>query len=217
MSSHRLTRIDELHLRDFRHLRADDDCYYLGEYTVRQGFDFSMTNNLVINLKKEPKYRGTPAWKYKLRAIRTCAEVFLGALSLDWLSAATLVPIPPSRAMADPEYDDRILRILRALEGASPVSCDVRELITQHGSYEPSHSTTSRIGPAELRQLYRLAPEQLEPPTEQIAVVDDVLTTGAHFRAAKDLLQEQWPGVDVAGLFVARAVWLRDEDWAEPL
>ncbi len=82
MSCYRLTRIDELHLADFPYLRADDDCYHLGEYTVRQGYDFSPTNDLVINLKKEPAYRQTPAWKYKLRAVRTCANAFLGGIRL---------------------------------------------------------------------------------------------------------------------------------------
>ncbi len=52
VSSHRLTQIDELHLAEFPYLRADDDCYFLGEYTVRKGYDFSPTNDLVINLKK---------------------------------------------------------------------------------------------------------------------------------------------------------------------
>ncbi len=216
MSSHRLTRIDELHLGDFPYLRADDDCYYFGEYTVRQGYDFSPTNNLVINLKKEPAYKGTPAWKYKLRAIRTCAEAFLGGVGREWLSTATLVPIPPSKTKSHREYDDRILQILKALASSASVTCDVRELIIQRRSYDPSHSSTHRIKPADLLQIYRLAPDLLAPPPGYVAVVDDVLTTGAHFRAAKDLFQEQWPDIPVVGLFVARAVWLDDDDWTAP-
>ena len=216
MSSHRLTRIDELHLADFAHLRADDDCYYLGEYTVRQGYQFSQTNNLVINLKKGPEHRDTQAWKYKLRAIRTCAKAFLDGVRHDWLSSVTLVPLPPSKVKSHPEYDDRILQILRALEEIAPVDCDVRELITQRRSYDPPHSSSDRIGPAKLRQIYRLASNLLDPRPQRVAVVDDVLTTGAHFRAAKDLLREQWPGIDITGLFVARAVWLDDDDWVAP-
>ena len=37
-------------------------------------------------------------------------------------------------------------------------------------------------------------------------LVDDVLTAGSHFRAAKDLLSLNFPGVPVVGLFVARRV-----------
>ena len=39
---------------------------------------------------------------------------------------------------------------------------------------------------------------------EFIAVVDDVLTTGAHYRAAKSLLSARFPGTRIAGLFIAR-------------
>ncbi len=91
--------------------------------------------------------------------------------------------------------------------------CDVRELIIQRHSYDPPHSSTDRISPADLCQLYDLAPDLLEPPPAQVALVDDVLTTGTHFRAAKDLLLKQWPEAHVAGLFVARAVWMDDDNW----
>ena len=175
MSSRRLTRIDELHLADFAYLRADDDCYYLGEYTVSAGYAFSPTNDLIINLKKGPEYRGTAAWKYKLRAVRECARAFLGAVGHEWLSSVTLVPMPPSKVQADREYDDRMFQVLKALDKSAPVHCDVRELITQSRSYDPSHSGVDRMGPAELRQIYRLAPELLEPPPTHVAVVDDVI------------------------------------------
>ncbi len=216
MSSYRLTRIDELHLAEFPYLRPDDDCYYHGEYTVRQGYDFSTTNDLVINLKKGLEYKNGPAWKYKAQAIRTCADAFLGGVGSEWLSTVTLVPIPPSKAKSDPQYDDRILQILRALEASASVRCDVRELIIQRRSYDPSHSSSDRISPADLHQLYHLAPDLLEPQPVRVALVDDVLTTGAHFRAGKDLLLKQWPDAHVTGLFVARAVWLEDDDWTGP-
>lgn len=39
-----------------------------------------------------------------------------------------------------------------------------------------------------------------------IALVDDVLTTGAHFKAAKGLLTDEFPRATVWGIFVARVV-----------
>ena len=39
-----------------------------------------------------------------------------------------------------------------------------------------------------------------------VAVVDDLLTTGAHFRAAATVLKAAFPDIDVVGLFLARRV-----------
>lgn len=39
-----------------------------------------------------------------------------------------------------------------------------------------------------------------------VAVVDDLLTSGAHFRAAKRVLTRRFPGIEVVGLFLARRV-----------
>jgi adenine/guanine phosphoribosyltransferase-like PRPP-binding protein len=37
-------------------------------------------------------------------------------------------------------------------------------------------------------------------------LVDDVLTTGAHFKAAQAILQKAFPGVLIIGFFIARRV-----------
>ena len=39
-----------------------------------------------------------------------------------------------------------------------------------------------------------------------VAVVDDLLTTGAHFRAVATVLSARFPDIDVVGLFIARRV-----------
>jgi predicted amidophosphoribosyltransferase len=47
--------------------------------------------------------------------------------------------------------------------------------------------------------------ESLVSPTPvQIGVIDDVLTNGSHFVAAKRVLQRRFPGVPVIGIFFAR-------------
>ena len=48
----RLTKIDDLARPDHFYLTADDECYFLGEYTARKGFAFSPTNQLILNFKK---------------------------------------------------------------------------------------------------------------------------------------------------------------------
>jgi len=39
-----------------------------------------------------------------------------------------------------------------------------------------------------------------------IGLFDDVLTTGAHYRAASAVLQQAFPGVRIIGVFIARRV-----------
>lgn len=45
----------------------------------------------------------------------------------------------------------------------------------------------------------------LSPPRDLIILFDDVLTTGSHFRACKDLLQEQFLNARIVGLFIGRS------------
>ena len=44
------------------------------------------------------------------------------------------------------------------------------------------------------------------PPPRTIAVVDDILTTGAHFRAAHAIPSARFLTATVVGLFIARRV-----------
>ena len=46
-----LTRIDDLTCDLYPFLTADDECYYLREYTSGQGFEYSHTNSLISNLR----------------------------------------------------------------------------------------------------------------------------------------------------------------------
>ena len=144
--SARLSKIDELTLPDHSYLTAEDECYYLGEYTARKGFAFSDTNNLILNFKKSVSRRGLRDYKYKLQAIADAAAALRQAIREEFLREATLVPIPPSRARSDPLYDDRLLRMLGIL--GLGLDADIRELIDQDGSTEAFHDTENRPTPA---------------------------------------------------------------------
>lgn len=200
----RLTKIDDLARPDHYYLTAGDDCYFLGEYTARKGYAFSPTNQLILNFKKLVNARGTAQWKYKDQAIGKAAAAFRAALPDDWLNTATLVPIPPSKAPADPLYDDRLLRMLRAIR-PKPAP-DIRELLVQRTNMTAVHAQESRPMPDDIAANY-LVDEQLRNPAPKIiAVFDDVLAAGTHFRAASSVLQRAYPAVRIIGLFIARRV-----------
>jgi hypothetical protein len=200
---HNLTEIDQLTRPDHSYLGEDDCCFFLGEYTARKGYAYSDTNNLILNLKKGMDRRGRPEWPHKAKAIKMAARALRNAINDGWLKGATFVPIPPSKARNDPLYDDRMTKVLRAVSTEPPVDC--RELIIQRESTGAVHDSADRLGPGDIFELYSLDPDLLAPAPTKIVVVDDVLTTGAHFKAAQRVLRETFD-VPIVGCFIARRV-----------
>ena len=200
----RFTKIDGLTRPDHYWLVEDDRCFFLGEYTARHGYAYSPTNNLILNFKKTLDRRDRPEWRYKGAAIQQTATAFRGALGASpppW----TFVPVPPSRAADDPLYDGRVKQMLLAVWLAQ--AADVREIIVQPTSTKPAHETAgNRPDPQQIEAGYRINESVANPPPASIAIVDDVLTTGAHFRAASTVLAERFPTAQIVGLFIARRV-----------
>jgi hypothetical protein len=200
----RLSRIDALTFLDHHYLDATDECYFLGEYTARKGYAFSATNQLVLNFKKSISFRGQPQYRYKTSAIAQAGRAYAAALNVPWLNIATLVPVPPSKAPSHPLYDDRLIQMLRAIRSDPPL--DIRELILQAQSTAAAHELQARPSPAQLIENYRVNAAALAPAPQVIGIFDDVLTTGAHFKAAQTMLRQQFPQAHFVGFFVARRV-----------
>jgi predicted amidophosphoribosyltransferase len=157
---------------------------------------------LILNFKKSPDKRGTSQWQYKDQAIRQAARIFRAAIKAS--AEVTFVPIPPSKIKGDPLYDDRMVRLLQA--ACENRHTDIRELLIQQQSTEPAHRSTQRLSPDELASLYSIDESLTAPAPATIVIVDDVLTTGSHFKAAKNLLASRFPDARIIGLFIARRV-----------
>jgi len=198
-----LRLIDPLTASDHSYLDpTSDECYFIGEYTARQGYDYSKINSLILNFKKPIDRADRREWPYKEKAIQQAANAFRKALIPRNTKFPTFVPIPPSKERNDPLYDDRLTQMLRAIQ--IRLSLDVRELIVQTESTTPSHARNVRPTPDEIKALYRIEERLTAPDPRFIALVDDVLTTGAHFRAARSVLSDRFPGKRIIGLFLAR-------------
>ncbi|MBY5734056.1 hypothetical protein HFO26_27800 [Rhizobium leguminosarum] len=200
-----LREIDDTTRQDHTRLLASDGCLYLYEYTSRRGYDFSATNNLISNLKKKPSTAGSPSYKYKIRAIQSCIADLKSVLRPSWLATGTLVPIPCSKAENHPDYDDRIEQICR---GVSPQG-DVRRLVRQTQSTTASHEAADgeRLTVEDLLAVYAIDEAVANPAPTAIAIVDDVLTAGTHYRAMYTILSRRFPGVPIYGIFIARRVF----------
>jgi hypothetical protein len=206
----RLSIIDESNRDDHSRLTADDTCYYLFEYTSHRGYSLSSTNQLIANLKKKPSAAGQQGYHYKVRAIAACARHLGAALNPDWLAQATLVPVPGSKVLGHPDHDDRIERICRAMRQPPP---DVRALVVQTESTTASHEAEEgeRVTVENLLSVYEVDETLAEPAPSSIAIIDDVLTAGTHFRAMQIVLSTRFPNVPLIGLFVARRVFPDDD------
>jgi hypothetical protein len=198
----RLSTIDELTRPDHTFLSVEDACHYIGEYTARVGYSFSVTNDLIQNLKKPMDRKGRPEWRHKERAIRTFGKNLREAVNEDFLRQATLIPVPPSKRPDHPDYDDRMMQILRIMAGTDQF--DIREMITTRTNLEPAHLHENRRSVEALVEALQVNPALKTPSPVTIGVFDDVLTTGAHFVAMKRLLRELFPDVPICGIFLAR-------------
>lgn len=201
----RLTKIDELTRGDHSHLLPEDECLFFGEYSARKGWAHSATNQLVLNFKIPTTFRGTYRWPHKKRAVQTVADLFSAAIGPRF-STLTLVPVPPSKLRSDPEYDDRMMDMLRGLKAPVGLTADVRELVVQTRPMAAAHESLSRPPPVDWEKVYTIDERLAEPNPMWIAIIDDLLVTGCRFRAMSNVLKRRFPSARITGLFIARRV-----------
>ena len=91
--------------------------------TRSSGAGLAATRNVSIARATPPFTNRT--WRYKEQAIQRAASAFRRALGTDPLSSLVFVPIPPSKTRNDPLYDDRVTRMLRAIEGTDTIRAEI--------------------------------------------------------------------------------------------
>ena len=190
-------------------LSESDACWFYGDYISGEGYQAGRMNQLILNFKKKPTDSNKAGYEYKAKAIseiQSWFEKLIPKSQSGPINDVIFVPIPGSKAKADPDHDDRMLRILQCL---SPRFV-VLDLIETVSSRQANHSvTTGRLNTDELFATLRIVPQMPSfemPPNADIVLVDDVLTTGASFSACKRKLVERWPHVRVVGIFIARTI-----------
>lgn len=200
------TQVDELIRQDHNALHAEDVCIFLREYKAGAGYE-GETNRLITNLKKKPSERQTKrGWQYKGLAIKQFSQELAAALNPKWLDRATLIPVPGSKALDHPDYDDRLEQICNGIRN----DLDVRSIVKQVRSMEASHAAggSNRTSVEDLIENYRIDETLTEPAPVSIGIFDDVLTVGRHYRAMHTVLSRRFPGVPITGIFLARTIHL---------
>lgn len=188
--------IDEVERRALP-LLPSDPCYYLLNRTSG-GFSASPANSLIDDFKKDPyRFRNNPAvLGYKDSAVRRFAHalaVLLRPLATSSPSVV-LVPMPTSRAEGDVAYDDRLVRLCSiAAEEAGARSENVLHTIR---TVPASHAGGTRRVEEIASNIACSAPSPGTSPLF-LVLVDDVLTTGAHYAACRERLAALFPSCPV--------------------
>ena len=206
----RWTIFDRVNLSECPHIKESGTCYYLMT-RKRGGYDASDANSKISNLKKSPACKGQPQWRYKELAIEEFAHDIQGLfnnLPPNQLDHIALVPIPPSKELSDPLYDDRIVQVCtKAAQGSGLRFAD----LLHNKSSVDSYHTSSKQRTVEdiIQNLYIAAP--IPNNIRAIFLVDDVLTTGAHFAACKDVLQKAYQNTYGVNLPISGIFWAKQE------
>lgn len=201
-------RIDELTEGDHHYISKDSNCYYFLEYPSGKGDQHYNNPNYsyIHNFKKSMDRAGTPQWKYKIEAIDKTIAIFSEFISIgDIINKYTFVPIPPSKIKTDPMYDPRMTLVLEGIK-ALHAGFDFKEILTCNSNKQPSHESNIRPSIQELSENYTVNNGLLNNSRKFIVLVDDVLTTGAHYCAARDVLLQHSNDLDIRGMFIARRV-----------
>ncbi len=188
-------------------LAPDDLCYYIGDYTPRAGYAHSEMNKRIINLKKDPSRRDKDEWQYKEKAIRESARLLTSAFSDYPLERCIFIPIPPSKNRDDPMYDDRLMQILNRVIGIE--ESQIIEAINVRSSTDAVHLSSGRRATVEaIKQNYILDHLNFTEKPKVVWLFDDVIASGAHFKAAKQLLMTvpSLETIPIVGLFIARSI-----------
>jgi len=179
-------------------LDAGDECYYLHDYLVAQPSNACEGTSLIRDFKLNPELPGYGRrrfWKEE-----ACREFSL-ALSavLPWGFA--VCHVPGSKRPGDPGHDPRFTLLFDCLGACRP---DLR--LEAPLAVAQSRRAAHEGGPRSRRHFLGLLRWRgLRRPAAEIAIVDDVITTGAHFKACQQVLAAHGIG-RVVGFFFGLAM-----------
>jgi len=208
----RLQRIDDSNRGAHHFLVPRDRCLFFGDFHACAGWAGSSTNQLIANFKRpRAQTEHTPSGERLRRHREQAIGAIAAALRTQFPpheieSRCTFVPIPTSKRTDDPDYCDRLERTLRLSFAGH--SADIRLLLRQRMSTRSDHcSGADRISYEQLFEITELDASCLVTPLRPLIVLfDDVLTSGKHYKVAKDRIREAFPEQPIVGVFVARRV-----------
>jgi len=193
-------RLEKPHL--YTYIKEDDVCIYARDYTGgRKGYEAGETNSLILNFKKPPSKKNTDEWKWRENAINRFAIEISHLFKPDF--KWTITAVPSSKTKDDPEYNNRFEDLFKQLLKLRPTlrvewSVEIKQTV------DASHHSGERE-PEIIKENYIWKGFKKGAP-KSLCIMDDILTSGAHFRAMSDFLRENKYDGKIVGVFLAKTV-----------
>ena len=209
MGNKKLHKLEyEIHGKNRPHFELHHKCWYFMEKQA-EGFSVSDANQLVYNFKKHLDKKGTAECFYRNQAV----QKFISDLCTLRINPKilhngyiTAVPAPTSKVRNSTKWNDRIDLVVKGwakcnsaikVEYALDVICDIPS----------SHQGGGSRNPHEIKKYLKFNGFKDEP-SEVVIIIDDVYTTGGHFKAFREFILENDERVkEVIGIFWALHVW----------
>lgn len=182
-----------------------DKCYIAREYISHGKYDISDTNNLVKNFKMGCNVADNRV-KYRNNAINQFANDLLELFRSDDFKKQTIILIPSSKIKSDPEYDDRMDKVCEILKENEDIQIQIIEPIRRKQSRQARHTSDIRRNiDTEYQELEWISNDTLSRGATVI-ILDDIITSGASFKACQKIIIEHWSDVNIIGVFWAVTV-----------
>lgn len=192
------------------YITQDDICYYFLDYLPGGGYSASKSNGLILNFKKDIRYKDGNYWGYKISAIKQFASMLHGALGEH---VCTIIPMPTSKPRGSQNFDDRLDQTAVML-GKISANYDIQLCLDVKEECPAAHIGGERSPDALLQNIILTPPSS--PPKNNIILIDDVLTSGGHFKAAKAAILAKYPDANVIGFFLGKTLYV-EEDIVPPI
>jgi len=191
--------------------QAEDICYYIWKYNPNSEVNESV-HSFVKNFKRNPQeLQGNTFFpKYKSQSINKAAhELSLICNRLEdnnKFKDSIWLPIPPSKSKADPLYDDRLVKVLESIN--SSFRLKFHDIFSTINSTESSHKSNERDVQLKIDNITCNSHGiELLKNNANFIVFDDIITSGASFKALKTIIQSNNPDANVIGLFLCKTYY----------
>ncbi len=209
------------------HLTANDWCFYAREYQAGKNWKSGETNQLISNFKKLRSFKNLEhngqtvqdvspeEWHYRKEAVTQFQKEWIYFFE-DYIQQTsdrevTVTAIPSSKTKTDQEYNNRFEDLFEELTKTfgtlyPDIILNVEWPVEIKSTMPAFHiSSENRLPPKQIKKNYIWRGFKQQSP-KTLFIFDDVITTGAHFRAMSDFLRENEYKGDILGIFWAKAI-----------